>query len=270
MTKFRAAALQLTSTSDRETNLASATEWIERAAAAGARLVATPENTPFLGRHVEKARSAEPLDGPTCAHFADLARRLGIHLLLGSFAERSDDAARCFNTSILFGPDGAHLAAYRKIHLFDVAIDDSLAFRESDSVKPGSEPVVAQLPWCDLGLSICYDLRFGELYHALVERGADVLAIPSAFTATTGRAHWDVLLRTRAIENQSWVIAPAQVGVHDDDGLRESYGHASIVDPWGIVIDQVESGVGMAIADIDLEHLADVRRKMPIASHRRL
>lgn len=266
---FRAAICQLRSTSDAEASLRAAEELIRAAAAAGAAFVGTPENTNFLGPHAEKVRRAEPLDGPTCARFAALARELGIHLLLGSFNERAGESGRCANTSVLFGPDGARLAVYRKLHLFDVDVPDGVSFRESDTVVPGNEVVVAATPLGRFGLSICYDLRFGELYRALVERGAEVLLVPSAFTAATGRPHWEVLLRARAIESQCFLIAPAQWGHHDDGGLRESFGQAMIVDPWGEVLARVPDGVGFALAEIDLDRVARVRAAIPIAAHRR-
>lgn len=178
---FMAAIVQMTSTADREANLARAADLVARAAAHGARLVATPENTNYLGPAGEKVRLAEPLDGPTCRLFAELARSHQIHLLLGSFNEASDEPGRCHNTSILFGPDGARLATYRKIHLFDVDVSDSVRYRESASIKPGDRPVVAATPLGRLGLSICYDLRFGNLYRRLVRDGAEVLCVPAAF-----------------------------------------------------------------------------------------
>jgi deaminated glutathione amidase len=265
-----AAVLQMTSTSDEAANWRAARELVERAAARGARFVATPENTNYLGPHEEKVRRAEPLGGPTCERFAELARRLGIHLLLGSFNESSGEAGRCRNTSVLFAPDGAVLAVYRKIHLFDVDVSDELRFFESATVVPGAETVVVETPLGRLGLSICYDLRFPELYRRLAAAGAELLLVPSAFTLTTGKDHWETLLRARAIENQCWVLAPAQHGRHDDQGLKESWGHAMIVDPWGQVVACASDGPGMALAEIDLERLARIRRAMPVASHRRL
>jgi predicted amidohydrolase len=273
---FVAAALQLTSTSDEAANWDGARRLIERAASYGARLVATPENTNFLGPHEEKARRAEPLDGPTVSRFAELARRLRIHLLLGSFNERSDEPLRCHNTSVLLGPGGDVLAAYRKLHLFDVDIPGGVRFAESATCKPGDAGgagqgvVVADTPLGRIGLTICYDLRFAELYRRLADLGADVLAVPSAFTLATGKDHWEPLLRARAIENQCYVLAPAQHGRHDDGGLRESYGHAMIVDPWGLPLATAADGPGMALAEIDLERLARVRRAIPVRQHRRL
>jgi predicted amidohydrolase len=267
---FLAAVCQMTSTSDAEGNLAQAERLIREAAGRGASFVGTPENTNFLGPHAEKVRRAEPLDGATCARCAALARELGIHLLLGSFNERvAADSTRCANTSVLFGPDGARLATYRKLHLFDVDVPGGVTFRESETVVPGDEVVVVATPLAAIGLTICYDLRFGELYRALVARGAELIAVPSAFTATTGRAHWEVLVRARAIETQSFVLAPAQWGRHDDGGLKESHGQALIVDPWGQVLARVPDGTGVAVAEIDLALVARTRRAIPVAEHRR-
>lgn len=264
-----AAAVQLTSTSDETANWENARGLIEQAARRGAGFVATPENTNYLGPHAEKARRAEPLDGPTCSRFAELARGLGIHLLLGSFNERSGDPERCYNTSVLFGPDGGILATYRKIHLFDVDIPE-VRFAESATCRPGRQVVAVATPFATLGLSICYDLRFAELYRKLAEAGAEVLLVPAAFTLATGKDHWEPLLRARAIENQCYVIAPAQCGRHDDGGLRESWGHACIIDPWGQVVASVSDGPGVALAEIDLDRVARIRRSMPVAAHRRL
>jgi predicted amidohydrolase len=260
----------MTSTSDAEASVEQAESLVREAAGRGALWVGTPENTNFLGPHAEKVRRAEPLEGPTCARFAALARELRIHLLLGSFNERTSDPARCANTSVLFGPSGERLAVYRKLHLFDVDVPGGVRFAESETIVPGGEIVVAPTPLARFGLTICYDLRFGELYRALVERGAEAIAVPSAFTAKTGEAHWEVLLRARAVETQAWILAPAQVGRHDDGGLRESHGHAMIVDPWGTVVAEVRDGVGLAIAEVDLARVESVRRAIPVAAHRRV
>ncbi len=266
---FLAACLQLRSTADVGANLARVEALTERAARHGAKLVATPENTTFLGPAEEKLARAEPLDGPTNARLAALAKGLGIHLLVGSVAERVD-AARCHNTSVLYGPDGARLASYRKLHLFDVDVPGGPRFQESAHVVPGDEVVVARTALGTIGLSICYDLRFPELYRALVERGAELLTVPSAFTLPTGKEHWHPLLRARAIETQAWVLAPAQEGPHDDRGLRHSYGHTLVVDPWGTVAAEVGEGEGLALAEIDLTRVARARAAIPVASHRRL
>ena len=264
------AVCQMRSTSDGAGNLRQAEELVRAAAARGAGFVATPENTNYLGPHSEKVRLAETLDGATCRLFAGLARELAIHLLLGSFNEKSAHKGRCFNTSVLFGPDGASLAVYRKIHLFDVDVPDGVSFRESTTVAPGSEVVVAETALGPIGMSICYDLRFGELYRALVARGAEILTVPSAFTATTGKAHWEILLRARAIELQAFVVAPGQQGEHDDGSLRESHGHSMIVDPWGRILAEVDDGVGIALAELDLAEVQRVRAAIPMAAHRRL
>jgi predicted amidohydrolase len=270
MERHLAAVVQLTSTSDVPRNLAMAEELVRRAAGYGATLVATPENTTFLGPHADKVRLAETLDGPACTLFSALAAELHIHLLLGSFNERAALADRCHNTSVLFGPDGHRVAVYRKIHLFDVDVSDELRFRESETIAPGSSVVVAETPLGRIGLSICYDLRFGELYRSLRKEGATWLAIPSAFTLTTGKDHWEALVRARAIENQCVVLAPAQYGRHDDGGLRQSWGHSAIVDAWGHVVAQASDGPGIALAEIDLSRIAHVRRSMPVDQHRRL
>ncbi|MDP2482574.1 MAG: carbon-nitrogen hydrolase family protein [Candidatus Palauibacterales bacterium] len=259
-----AAVVQLNSTSDEAASLERAESLVRRAAADGATLIATPENTNFLGPHEEKVRRAQSLDGPVCERFAGLARELRVHLLLGSFNERCDEPGRCYNTSVLFGPDGARLGVYRKIHLFDVDISPETRFTESATIEPGREVVVAQVGPAGLGMSICFDLRFSWLYGELRSRGAELIAVPSAFTAVTGKDHWHVLLRARAIETQSWVLAPAQAGRHDDLGLRESYGHALIVDPWGRIVADAGDDPGFVVAEIDLEKVRQVRRALPM------
>jgi len=268
MTPFLAAVVQLNSTSDTAENWRQARKLVERATSFGAKFVATPENTNFLGRHEEKVETAETLDGPTCRRFADLARDLRIHLLLGSFNERSDESGRCFNTSVLFDPGGERLAVYRKIHLFDVDVSSEVRFKESATVKPGREVVVAKTSLGALGLTICYDLRFPMLYQKLRLQGADIITVPSAFTATTGRAHWIPLLRARAIETQCYVVAPAQHGKHDDEGLRESFGHAMIVDPWGQVVAMAADGLGVALAEIDPTRTESIRSSIPVIDHK--
>ncbi|HTQ81417.1 MAG TPA: carbon-nitrogen hydrolase family protein [Thermoanaerobaculia bacterium] len=266
---FIAAAVQLTSTSDESANWESARELIARAASRGARFVATPENTNYLGPHEEKVRRAEPLDGPTVRRFGELAQKLGIHLLLGSFNEKSEEEKRCYNTSVFFSPQGEILGTYRKIHLFDLDLPE-VSFAESATCKPGEATKVVPTELGAFGLSICYDLRFAELYRRLTELGAEILTIPSAFTLATGKDHWEPLIRARAIENQCYVIAAAQHGKHDDGGLRESWGHAMIVDPWGLPVATASDGPGLALAEIDLDRVGRIRRSMPVAKHRRL
>lgn len=270
MSTFLAAAVQLNSTSNEKGNLEQAENLIVRAAGYGASLVTTPENTNYLGPHDQKVERAQGLDGPICQRFSALAKRLKIHLLLGSFNELSRDAKHCRNTSVLFGPEGARLAVYRKIHLFDIDLPGELRFLESETVEAGGKVVVVATELARLGMSICYDLRFAELYRRLRKGGAEILLVPSAFTEPTGRAHWFPLLRARAIENQCYLIAPAQVGRHDDQGLRESYGHAAIVGPWGTVLATAGDGPGLALAEIDLNRVDRIRRSMPVEDHRQL
>ncbi|MEM7481648.1 MAG: carbon-nitrogen hydrolase family protein [Acidobacteriota bacterium] len=269
-TPYLAAVVQMNSGSDAEGNWRQAKELIDRAAGYGARWIGTPENTPYLGPHHEKVRLAEDLDGPTCGRFANLAARHGIHLLLGSFAEKAPAPGKCYNTSVLFDPQGQRLAVYRKIHLFDVELSAAVTFRESDTVEPGTESVTVPTDLGTFGLSVCYDLRFPELYRRLVDQGAHLLTVPAAFTLTTGRAHWLPLLRARAIETQCWVLAPAQHGEHDDKGLRESFGHACLVDPWGQVVADAPDGPGLALAEVDLGKAEEVRRGIPVGEHRRI
>ena len=268
MSASLAAVVQMTSTADVERNLAAAETLVEKAAGRGAVLVGLPENFAFLRSEGEPVPEPQSLDGPWVRRMADLARRLRITLLLGSLPERVEGDSRIHNTSLLLGPDGRALAAYRKIHLFDIDLPGMEHLKESRAVRPGEELVVADSPVGPLGLSICYDLRFPELYRALVRRGARVLCVPSAFTERTGKAHWEVLLRARAVENLAWVFAPAQYGHHG--GGRSSHGHAMIVDPWGQVVARVPDGEGIAIAELDLERQDRMRRELPVLDHARL
>lgn len=263
------ACVQLNGSSDIERNLKRTEELVGRAAAAGAKLVATPEATTYLGPWSKRPTVAEPVDGPTSQRLAGLARRHGITLIVGSLVEALN-AERTYNTTVVFGPDGARIATYRKMHLFDVDVAGGVRFRESTTTGRGEELVVAETPVGKVGLSICFDLRFPEVYRALTDRGAEILAVPSAFTLMTGKDHWHVLLRARAIETQAYVLAPAQWGEHDDGGLRYSYGHSLIVDPWGAVIAECGDGDGYCLAEIDLERVRSVRRQIPMDANRRL
>jgi predicted amidohydrolase len=268
-----AAVVQMTSTPDVERNLATAEELVTRAAARGARLVGLPENFGFLRCEGEPVPDAQPLDGPWVRRFAALARRLGITLLLGSLPEKTGDRgetseSRVRNTAVLLGPDGATLAVYSKIHLFDVDLPGMEHIKESHTIAPGRDIVVADSPAGPLGLSICYDLRFPELYRALSRRGARVLCVPAAFTERTGKAHWEVLLRARAIENLAYVLAPAQIGHHGPG--RDSFGDAMIVDPWGVVVARVPDGEDVALAELDFVRLERLRRELPALKHARL
>ncbi len=266
--RLPAAVVQMTSTSDPDRNLAAAERLVGQAAAQGAAFVGLPENFAFLRSEGEPVPEAQELDGPWVARMSALARRLQITLLLGSLPEKIAGDTRVRNTSILLGPDGRTLAVYRKMHLFDIDLPGMEHLKESRAVVPGDEVVVAEAPFGALGLSICYDLRFPELYREMTRRGARVLAVPSAFTESTGRDHWEVLLRARAIENLAYVFAPAQVGVHGRG--RVSYGHALIVDPWGTVVAEVAEGEGVAVAELDFERQDRIRRELPALSHARL
>ncbi|HLL53551.1 MAG TPA: carbon-nitrogen hydrolase family protein [Myxococcaceae bacterium] len=262
------AAAQMTSGPDKQQNLETAVRLVRRAAGLGAKLVGLPENFSFMGPDTERAANAEALDGPTLSRMAGLARELSITLLAGSVLEAGGPGGRFYNTSVLFGPDGARLAVYRKIHLFDVDINDGATYRESDAIAPGTDVVAVDTTVGKLGMSVCYDLRFPELYRKLSAQGATLLSVPAAFTLMTGKDHWEVLLRARAIENQCYVLAPAQFGRHSEK--RVTYGHALVADPWGLVIGRASEGEGLAVGEVDPEVLRRVRQSIPCLSHRRL
>jgi predicted amidohydrolase len=266
--KIRAAAVQMTSTAEVERNLDAAERLVREAAGLGATFVGLPENFAFLRAEGEEVPEPQALDGPWVTRMAALARAHSLTLLLGSIPEAVTGDARIHNTSVLLGPDGRTLAVYRKIHLFDVDLPGMEHLKESKAVKPGAEVVVADTAFGPLGLSICYDLRFPELYRRLVAGGARVLAVPSAFTERTGKAHWELLLRARAVENLSYVVAPAQSGRHN--ASRASHGHAMIVDPWGTVLAERYDGEGVVVADLDFERQDRLRRELPALGHIRL
>jgi deaminated glutathione amidase len=263
----RAAAVQLTSTADRERNLATADRLTRAAAAAGAELVVLPEKWPVLATPEETAAGAEPFDGPALTWARGAARELGIDLLAGSIAERVPGRERGSNTSVHVGPDGDVRAVYRKLHMFDVEVGGR-TYRESEHEAPGDEIVLSETAGgVELGLTVCYDLRFPELYRILAVRGARVLTVPSAFTLATTRDHWEPLLRARAIENQAFVIAANQIGEHAR-GYR-SGGRSMIVDPWGVVLATAPDGETFVIAELDLERQAEIRRTLPSLANRR-
>ncbi|HYG66669.1 MAG TPA: carbon-nitrogen hydrolase family protein [Anaeromyxobacteraceae bacterium] len=261
-------AVQMTSTADRTRNLDTALRLVEEAADLGARLVGLPENFPFMGPEEQRLAGAETLEGPSLSALREVARRRGLFILAGSIAERVDHPKKTANTSALVGDDGSLLAVYRKIHLFDVNIPDGARYAESEVVVPGDRVVVAPTPLGRIGLSVCYDLRFPELYRRLAELGAEVLTIPSAFTLFTGKDHWEVLVRARAIENLSYVLAPAQVGRHSS--TRQTFGNAMVVDPWGVVLARCPDGEGVCVAPFRRERLEQVRRDVPALKHRKL
>ena len=264
------AAIQLHSTPDLDHNLARARALIQEAAGRGAQLIALPEHFAYLGPEDKNPPSAQPLDGPLVRGFGELARKLEVFLLLGSFPELAPGEAKPYNTSVLLGPQGDILATYRKMHLFDVDLANGPSYQESRVVQAGAALAVARLPGTPFtaGLSICYDLRFPELFRALSAQGADLLLLPAAFTLTTGRDHWEVLVRARAIENQAYVIAPAQWGQHSPG--RRSYGRALIVDPWGLILAQAPDGEGLIYAHLDHDRVTKLRRELPCLHHRRL
>jgi predicted amidohydrolase len=268
--KIKAAAIQLTSTAEMERNVAQARRLVQEAAREGAQVVALPEHFAYLGPEDRPPPSAQSLEGSLVAEFSGLARELQIFLLLGSFPELPASGGRPYNTSFFLGPAGQILAVYRKLHLFDVAIAGGPNYQESLVIQPGQEVVTAPLPgtpWV-AGLAICYDLRFPELFRRLAAQGANLLCLPAAFTRATGRDHWEVLLRARAIENQCYLMAPAQYGRHAPG--RQSYGRSLIIDPWGLILAQAPDGEGVISAWLDFERLDKIRRELPCLSHRRL
>jgi len=277
MSDLVVAAVQMTSTENVDTNLQRARELVREAASAGAQLIGLPENFAYLGNDSDHrltlaealpAPGGQPAQaGPILSAMQELARGTGAWLLLGGFPERA--AGRLIrNTAVLLDTTGTVAATYRKIHLFDVDVPGGRRFRESESIEAGGEVVVAETPWGGLGLSICYDLRFPELYRALTGRGARIIAVPSAFTLQTGKDHWHTLLRARAIENQVFVMAPAQFGAHGPN--RASYGHALVADPWGAVIAECGDHDGFALARLDFGYQDQVRSALPCLTHKRL
>jgi predicted amidohydrolase len=264
---LRVGLVQMCSGLEPETNIAEAARFIRRAAGDGASLVSTPEMTNIVEprRAVLWDKVREEAEDPSVAAFAALARELGIWLAAGSLALRSGE--RLVNRSLLYAPDGRIVARYDKVHLFDVALPNGETYRESGSYDGGGRAITADLGAVRLGLSICYDLRFPQLYLALAGAGANVLNIPSAFTKVTGEAHWHVLLRARAIETGSFVLAAAQGGRHDSG--RETYGHSMVIDPWGRVLAEAQESPGVVLADIDAAEAAAVRRKIPTLRHQR-
>jgi predicted amidohydrolase len=268
--RVRVALVQMTSTDDVGANLAAARAFVSEAADRGADLVALPENFAFLRREGEPIPCAQSLDGEIVASLRAIARERRIWILGGTFPERRDEDARVHNTSVLVSAAGEIAAVYRKIHLFDVDLRESGGgvFTESAAVAPGKDVVAAETPHGVLGLSVCYDLRFPELYRALAARGARLLAVPSAFARETGKDHWEVLLRARAIENQAFVLAPAQCGRHSPE--RASHGRSLVVDPWGLILAQAGDDPGVITADCDPGRLERVRAALPALRHRRL
>lgn len=267
MSSFVAAVAQMTTTADRAANTETAEALVRRAAGLGAQVVCLPEMWPFIGNNAVRLADAETVQGPTVGLLSRLARELGIWLFGGSFAERSPEPGKVYNTAVALGPDGGLVGVYRKIHLFDIDVPGGAQFVESDDVSAGDRAVVVPTPFGTFGMTTCYDLRFPLMYERLRAAGVDYVTVPSAFTAHTGKAHWEVLLRARAIEQQMYVLAPDQAGRHNS--ARESHGHSMIVDPWGLVVARCSDGPGVALAVIEPERVARVRQQLPCWSHRR-
>jgi len=276
----RVAVLQLNTTSDVDHNLDSLEYWIQRAKNAGASFIVVPEAFSFIGSDTQKQDLLEPLPegGPIFDRCKNMAREFECELILGGFHERppitpeydlqkQNNRQMAFNTCVHLSKEGTIKAMYRKIHMFDVDLEDGTRLCESDSTLPGDKSVVTETEFGTLGLSICYDMRFPLLYQQLVDQGAIVMAVPSAFTLSTGKDHWHALLRARAIESQSYILAAAQWGHHYKS--RISYGHAMIVDPWGCIVAECGEGPGMAIAEIDPDLVRRVRQQVPSLNNRR-
>jgi len=264
---LKAAAVQLNSGADYDANLALAERLIRAAVAGGARLVVLPEKWTAMGGDEQLRAASQPLDGPAVAWARALAAELSVDLVAGSFLERIPGEEKLANTCVHVSAAGGVAAVYRKLHMFDVTVEGR-SYRESDLELPGEEIVLsATADGMRLGLAVCYDLRFPELFRVLAVRGARTFALPSAFTLPTTRDHWDVLVRARAIENQTFVIAANQVGAHP--GGQRSGGRSMIVDPWGVVLAQAPDGPGYAIAELDLERQAEIRAQLPALANRR-
>ncbi len=268
MTTLRAACVQLNSGPDIDPNLERAGALVREAVAQGAAFVALPENTSaiIVGRRETLERTPTPEEHPGIPYFSDLARSLSVPVLVGSMAVRLSESL-CANRSFLFDAAGRVQATYDKIHMFDVDLEGGESYRESATFQAGDKAIVTQMPGAMLGLSICYDLRFPGLYRRLAKGGAELLSIPAAFTVPTGRAHWHVLLRARAIETGCFVLAPAQTGTHHKG--RKTYGHSLIVDPWGEVLADAGEGEGVVLADLDLRKVKRAREAVPSLYHDR-
>ena len=265
-TTLSVALVQINSGDSKEQNVSDALAGIDRAAATGARLVTLPEVWSYLGPESGKRDAAETIPGPLSDLLADRARRHGIFLHAGSVYERVEGEPRNYNTTVVYDPNGDEIARYRKIHLFDVDLDSDTAYNESTSVAPGEEIVTFEIDEIIVGLTICYDLRFPELFRILALRGAKVIVLPAAFTLVTGKDHWEPLIRARVIENAVYIVAPAQVGQHPP-GLW-CYGRSMVVDPWGVVTAQASDQPTVLTSHLDLAYVEAVRRQVPSLRNR--
>lgn len=261
------AVLQMNSGSDKDANVATALDLIDQAAGHGARLVVLPEVWTYLGPDDGNRPNSDSIPGPLTEILADRARRHGIFVHAGSFLETRPDEPGLYNTSLVFNPDGDIIARYSKIHMFDVVLDGDAKYMESATVSPGDEIVTLDIDGMPVGLAICYDLRFPELFRILALRGARTIVLPAAFTMTTGKDHWEVLIRARAIENEVYFVACGQWGMHPPGNW--CYGRSMIVDPWGTVLATAQDGVGIAQATLNDERVTAVRRQIPSLANRR-
>ena len=265
---LRVAAIQMCSTGNGDANLVRAHSLMEEAVEGGAKLLSLPENFPFIGREGDQVQVAEDLDsGPSVQCLRDFAAKHHVAIVGGSISLKTADASKVSNTCLVFDPDGELVARYDKMHLFDVNVDEEHSFQESSYVEAGKNIVTASLLGHVVGLSICYDLRFPELYRAHALAGAEMLFVPSAFTVPTGKVHWETLLRARAIENQCYVIAPAQFGRHN--ARRASFGQTMVVDPWGHVMGRAANKDTALVCDLDFTRLKQIRKRLPSLEHAR-
>lgn len=263
---LRIGLVQLNSRDDKNENISKALRFVDEAAEMGADMVVLPEYVDFMGDDTKKVKQAEPIPGPTSEAFARKAKALGVYIHCGSILEVAE-TDRVYNTSLLIDNTGKIVASYRKIHLYDAEIDGRVSVKESDTVKAGDHIVTADIPFGKVGLTICYDVRFPELFRSLALQGSQVIVVPAAFPAYTGAHHWEALLRARAIENQCYIVASAQMGISPPD--RVCYGNSLIVDPWGSVLARAQEKEAVIVQDIDLTYIESVRRSIPCLSHRR-
>lgn len=268
---MKVASIQLNVQEDKEKNIQRALKFVEQAASEGATLICLPEYIDYMGPDDKELKQnlSESIPGPISNLFSKKAKELGAYIHCGSFMETADDG-RSYNTSLLFDDKGEIIATYRKMHLYDAEIEGRISLKESDTIKPGTELSVADTPIGKMGLSICYDVRFPELYRSLALKGAQILFIPAAFPIYTGYLHWELLVRARAVENQCYVIATGQYGVYNaEEGVQDiKYGNSMIVDPWGTVIARAPEEEGIITANINIDKVDDFRSKIPCFKHR--
>ncbi|MGN7613161.1 carbon-nitrogen hydrolase family protein [Magnetococcales bacterium HHB-1] len=265
---IRAAVVQLTSGPNRDDNLEKTEQWMNQALKQGAQVIALPENFSFIGcSERDKLEKAEdPLQSPTLQFLRQYAKQKEVWIIGGSIPFSTENRDKVSNSTLLINPQGSVVARYDKMHLFDVNLGKGQTFRESTTIQAGREPVLYQTPWGKLGLTVCYDVRFPELYRNLSQQGATIFSVPAAFTLSTGKDHWQLLLQARAVENFSYVLAPNQWGVHA--GRQRTYGHSMIIEPWGSVIAQVPDGEGVTVAELDQSRITACRKRIPALNHR--